>query len=319
VTLGGVAMPLFLRPVFHTKVWGGSNLEQLGYTLPNHNIGEAWGISAHPNGNCEIINGPYKGETLNEVWTNHRELFGDFPSKDFPLMTKIVDANKPLSIHVHPDDAYAYENESGQYGKSECWYIIDAQENAEIVYGLKVDSTDEAKSKVSAQDFTNLFNKIKVQPGEFYFIPAGTVHSIGEGIIAYETMQASDVSYRIYDYERQPLEDENRELQVDKAIDVIEVFNENMNITPDTEMVENHKLTKLVSNDFFTIVKWDIFGTLNYMKPREFVLVSIIKGEGQVIIDGDIYDIKGGNNFILTSDDLDTVFEGEFEIIISYL
>lgn len=266
-------MPLFLRPVFHTKVWGGSNLEQLGYTLPNHNIGEAWGISAHPNGNCEIINGPYKGETLNEVWTNHRELFGDFPSKDFPLMTKIVDANKPLSIHVHPDDAYAYENESGQYGKSECWYIIDAQENAEIVYGLKVDSTDEAKSKVSAQDFTNLFNKIKVQPGEFYFIPAGTVHSIGEGIIAYETMQASDVSYRIYDYERQPLEGENRELQVDKAIDVIEVFNENMNITPDTEMVENHKLTKLVSNDFFTIVKWDIFGTLNYMKPREFVLV----------------------------------------------
>ena len=158
-----------------------------------------------------------------------------------------------------------------------------------------------------------------MQPGEFYFIPAGTVHSIGEGIIAYETMQASDVSYRLYDYERQPLEGENRELQVDKAIDVIEVFNENMNITPDTEMVENHKLTKLVSNDFFTIVKWDIFGTLNYMKPREFVLVSIIKGEGQVIIDGDIYDIKGGNNFILTSDDLDTVFEGEFEIIISYL
>ena len=88
------------------------------------------GISAHPNGKSMILNGPYAGQTLDQVWTQHRELFGDFPSKDFPLLCKIVDANEPLSIHVHPDDSYAYEFENGQYGKSECWYIIDAEEDA---------------------------------------------------------------------------------------------------------------------------------------------------------------------------------------------
>ena len=102
-------MPLFLKPIFHEKVWGGSKLEQFGYNLPNAHIGECWGISAHPNGKSEIINGPYAGQTLDQVWNDHRELFGEFPSKDFPLMAKIVDAEAPLSIHVHPDDSYAYE------------------------------------------------------------------------------------------------------------------------------------------------------------------------------------------------------------------
>lgn len=133
-------MPLFLKPVLHEKIWGGTKLKELGYDLPTNNIGEAWGISAHPNGRCEVMNGPYKGQTLDKVWHDHRELFGDFPSQEFPLMTKIIDAKEALSIHVHPDDAYAYEHENGQYGKSECWYIIDAEEGAEIIYGTNADS-----------------------------------------------------------------------------------------------------------------------------------------------------------------------------------
>ncbi len=133
-------MPLFLKPELHEKIWGGTKLKELGYDLPTNNIGEAWGISAHPNGRCEVMNGPYKGQTLDKVWHDHRELFGHFPSQEFPLMTKIIDAKEALSIHVHPDDAYAYEHENGQYGKSECWYIIDAEEGAEIIYGTNADS-----------------------------------------------------------------------------------------------------------------------------------------------------------------------------------
>jgi len=195
-------MPLFLKPVFHEKIWGGNRLKDYGYDLPSDYVGEVWGISAHPNGKCEILNGPYKGQTLDQVWTEHRELFGDFPSQEFPLMTKIVDARESLSVHVHPDDAYAYENEKGQYGKSECWYIIDAEEGAEIIYGLNTESKDIAIDKINEEDYESLLNKVKVKPGEFYFIPAGTVHSIGEGILVYETMQSSDVTYRVYDYER---------------------------------------------------------------------------------------------------------------------
>ena len=160
---------------------------------------------------------------------------------------------------------------------------------------------------------------MKVKPGEFYFIPAGTVHSVGEGIIVYETMQSSDVSYRIYDYERNQQDYLDRSLQLDKAQDVLEIKDDDLNLRPDTELIENHKQVKLVSNDFFTIVKWQITGTLNYMKPREFVLVSILKGSGNVIIDGEVYSVNHADNFILTSDDLDTVFEGELEVIISYM
>lgn len=312
-------MPLFLKPVLHEKIWGGTKLKSLGYDLPAENIGEAWGISAHSNGKCEVLNGTYKGQTLDMVWENHRELFGDFPSQEFPLMTKIVDAKEALSIHVHPDDAYAYENENGQYGKSECWYIIDAEEDAEIIYGVNADSKDIAVNQINETDYANLFNKVKVKPGEFYFIPAGTVHSIGAGVLVYETMQSSDVTYRVYDFGREEIAHHSRGLDQAKAKDVIEVTQENINIATDTEIIENHKRIQLVSNDFFTMVKWEISGTLNYMKPREFVLVSVLKGNGQVIVDGDIYDVTQGQNFILTSDDLDTIFEGNYELIISYL
>ena len=312
-------MALFLKPIFHEKIWGGNKLESLGYDLPNDHIGEAWGISAHPNGSCEILNGPYKGQKLDQVWAEHRELFGDFPSQEFPLLTKLIDAKEAMSIHVHPDDAYAFEKENGQFGKSECWYIIDAEKDAEIIYGLTSTSKSEALEQIENGQYDNAFNRIKVQPGEFYFIPAGMVHSIGAGILAYETMQSSDVTYRIYDYHRDQDARASRTLDFNKAKDVIEVKEESYNIAKETEIIENHKRTQLESNDFFTMVKWEISGTLNYMKPREFVLVTILKGEGQVIVDGDIYSVKQGQNFILTSDDLDTIFEGDFELIISYL
>lgn len=312
-------MPLFLKPIFHEKIWGGSRLKEFGYDLPSDYIGEVWGISAHPNGKCEILNEPYRGQTLDQVWDEHRELFGDFPSQEFPLMTKIVDARESLSVHIHSDDAYAYENENGQYGKSECWYIIDAEEDAEIIYGLNTQSKETAIDKIDEADYDSLFNKVKVKAGEFYFILAGTIHSIGAGVLVYETMQSSDVTYRVFDYDRAQDSGDKRELNQVKAKEVIEIANESINIPTDTEIIENHKRTQLVSNDFFTIVKWNISGTLNYMKPREFVLISVLKGEGQVIIDGEVFDLVQGQNFILTSDDLDTIFEGQYELIVSYL
>lgn len=107
------------------------------------NVGES---QLTPNGKNIIKNGPYAGQTLDQVWAEHRELFGEFPSKDFPLLAKIVDAESPLSIHVHPDDSYAYENENGQYGKSECWYVIDAEEGSEIILGTTADSKEHLNS-----------------------------------------------------------------------------------------------------------------------------------------------------------------------------
>ena len=111
--------------------------------------------------------GPYAGQTLDQVWTQHRELFGDFPSKDFPLLCKIVDANEPLSIHVHPDDSYAYEFENGQYGKSECWYIIDAEEDAEVLIGTTVNSKEELEDQISQDNFLESLKELKYNLGNF--------------------------------------------------------------------------------------------------------------------------------------------------------
>lgn len=149
---------------FKTKLWGGQRLSEFGYQLDNDTTGECWCVSAHPNGTSEIINGPYQGQTLDRIWSEHRELFGDFPSKDFPLLTKIVDARESLSIHVHPDNSYAYEHENGQYGKSECWYIIDAEEDAEIVIGTLAESREEVANHVQHGTIESILRYIKVKP-----------------------------------------------------------------------------------------------------------------------------------------------------------
>ncbi len=310
-------MPLFLKPIFLEKVWGGNQLSQFNYDIPSDHTGECWGISAHPNGRNIILNGPYAGQTLDQLWKDHRELFGEFPSKDFPLLCKFVDAKAPLSIHVHPDDAYAYEFENGQYGKSECWYIIDAEEDAEIILGTTLETKEALQQAIESDTLLDNLRKVKVKPGDFYFIPAGTIHSIGSGIIAYETMQSSDISYRLYDYDRK--RNDATQLEIQKALDVTQFLAEIPSVIPENEIIENHKCSHIVSNDFFTMVKWEVSGTLNYMKPREFCLVSVLEGEGSIITDGEIFKLEKGSNFILTSEDLDSVFEGNFTLIISYI
>ncbi|GAB0240584.1 class I mannose-6-phosphate isomerase [Staphylococcus pseudintermedius] len=312
-------MPLILEPVFQERIWGGTNLAQFGYDLPSDHTGEVWGISAHPRGANRILNGPFKGQTLDEVWENQPKLFGEFPTKKFPLLTKILDATEKLSVQVHPDDTYAYEHENGEYGKTECWYILDAKQGAEIIYGTHADSHEALNEMLERREFERLFKRVPVHKGDFFFVPAGTVHGIGDGIMILETQQSSDTTYRIYDYDRVDKEGKKRELHLEKCKDVIQIGDESPNVIPQTEVIENHKCTIFVQNHFFTVAKWEISGTLNYMKPREFVLVSVLEGQGQLISDGEIYDIQKGNHLILTAEDLDNVFEGDFTLMVSYV
>ncbi|MDU0452012.1 mannose-6-phosphate isomerase, class I [Staphylococcus chromogenes] len=312
-------MPLILKPVFQERLWGGTNLAQYGYVLPSDHIGEVWGISAHPHGANEILNGPYQGMTLDDVWVTYPKLFGEFPTKKFPLLTKILDATQKLSVQVHPDDTYAYEFENGEFGKTECWYILDAKPGAEIIYGTNADSKETLAKLLDERCFDELFKRVPVEAGDFFYVPAGTVHGIGEGIMILETQQSSDTTYRIYDYDRRDQNGQLRPLHIEKSKDVIQYGNESPNVIPTTEVIETHKRTTFVQNEFFTVVKWEIDGTLNYMKPREFVLVSVLEGHGELIADGEIYPIEKGHHFILTAEDLDNVFEGEFTLIISYV
>lgn len=310
-------MVLFLKPVFQEKIWGGTALESFNYHLPSNNVGECWAISAHPNGPNVIENGHYKGKTLDEVWSIDRSLFGNDKRDKFPLLTKILDANDKLSVQVHPDDDYAQKYE-GEYGKTECWYILDAKEDAEIIYGINVDNKEDLVECINNREFDRLFKKVKVKPGDFYYVPAGTVHAIGSGILILETQQSSDTTYRIYDYDRKDKHGHLRDLHLEQSKAVININQENPNMVPQKSEVQGQTVTQFVSNEFFTVEKWEINSKLNYNKPHAYCLVSVIDGTGSVIIDDERYDIQKGRHFIITNEDQDILFEGKLEMIISY-
>jgi len=311
-------MPLFLKPVFQERIWGGTALKRFNYQIPSTYTGECWAISAHPNGTNIIENGRHQGKTLEEVWNEDKALFGVSGNAKFPLLTKILDANDKLSVQVHPDNAYAQKHE-GEYGKTECWYILDAQEDAEIIYGVNAKNQTELNDMIDQQQFDELFHKVKVKAGDFFYVPAGTVHAIGEGILILETQQSSDTTYRIYDYERTDTNGNQRELHLEQSKAVINLDATSPNTTPKQEVVQGQTYTQFVSNDFFTVERWMIDGELNYEKSSTYCLVSIVEGNGNVKTNDEVYKLEKGTHFILTAEDHDITFNGNMTIIISYV
>ncbi len=216
--------PLFLEPIFREKIWGGKGLEdKFAYKIPHNRTGECWAISAHENGPSTVENGPFSGKTLNEVWSSHPEVFGHYGGATFPLLTKILDANQDLSVQVHPDNVYANLYENGALGKTECWYIIDCKKGAEIVYGHNAKTKEEFIRAIENRDWDKLLRRVKIKPGDFFYVPSGTIHALCEGTIVLETQQTSDITYRVYDYERKDKDGKKRELHLRKAIDVINI------------------------------------------------------------------------------------------------
>lgn len=311
-------MPLFLQPVFQERIWGGTALKSFNYDIPNEYTGECWGISAHPNGPNIIENGKHKGKTLEAVWNEDKALFGETGDTKFPLLTKILDANDKLSVQVHPNDEYAQKYE-GEYGKTECWYILDAQEDAEIIYDVNAKNQDELNEMIDRQQFDTLFKTVKVQAGDFFYVPAGTVHAIGKGIMILETQQSSDTTYRIYDYDRVDKDGNKRDLHLEQSKAVIHLSEDSPNTTPIHENVQAQQYTQFVSNDFFTVERWVIDGNLNYRKPHDYCLVSIVEGSGQITVDGSDYSLNKGTHFILTTEDTEIKFNGDMTMIVSHV
>ena len=181
-----------LTPIFHEKIWGGRQLETVfGYDIPEGPIGECWAISAHPNGDCQIAEGPYAGHTLSWLWAEHRELFGNCEGKEFPLLIKILDAKDDLSIQIHPNDEYAAEHENGSLGKTECWYVLDCEPGATIIVGQRAKDRVEAAQMIEEGRWDDMLNVLPIHKGDFFQIDSGTVHAIKTGTLILETQQSS--------------------------------------------------------------------------------------------------------------------------------
>lgn len=312
-----MAEPLFLKSQMHEKIWGGTKLHDVfGYEIPSKTTGEYWAISAHPNGVSTIANGRYKGYGLDQLYREEKALFGNPKSEVFPLLTKILDANDWLSVQVHPDDTYALEHE-GELGKTECWYVIAADEGAEIIYGHNAKSKEELAQMITAGDWEHLLTKIPVKAGDFFYVASGTMHAIGKGILILETQQSSDTTYRVYDFDRKDASGKTRDLHLKQSIDVLTI-GKPANSTPARVISGNLDLTTLVSNAFFTVYKWQISGQVDFKRTAPYLLLSVLEGQGQLVIEGTSYPIKKGNHFILPNDVNSWELTGELTLIVSH-
>ena len=310
--------PLFLKGVLQEKIWGGTKLrDEFGYDLPSETTGEHWSISAHPNGPATVKNGEHAGKTLTELWASHRDLFGHQEGEVFPLLTKIIDAKNDLSVQVHPDDEYGLANE-GELGKTECWYVLAADEGAEIVFGHNAETKEEFHEMIADGQWDKLLRSIQVKPGDFFYVPSGTVHAIGSGVTILETQQSSDTTYRLYDYDRKDDAGNFRDLHINQSIAVSMI----PHVDPQPEMtvtkVDNSELKKLVSNDFFTVYEWIIKNTIAMEREGLYTLVSIVDGKGSIEVDGTSYPLEKGDHFLLPNEVDNWTFTGDLHIIASH-
>ena len=305
---------LFLEPVFKQMIWGGRQLaDQFGYEIPGDRTGECWAVSAHPNGDCVVREGAYQGKTLSQLWQEEPGLFGNSDLDRFPLLVKIIDAKDDLSIQVHPDDAYAGENENGSLGKTECWYILDCPEKASLVVGHNAGSRQELQEMIEQERWGELIREIPVKKGDFIQINPGTVHAIKGGLMILETQQNSDITYRVYDYGRLT-DGKPRQLHVKQSIDVITVPAPSAadSVKSALTLPEN-TLNELISCDYYTVWKLDVAGVMSFEQTHPFLIMSVIEGEGSV----DGRRICKGDHFILPQGYGTAELRGEMTLIAS--
>ncbi|MGZ4163522.1 MAG: mannose-6-phosphate isomerase, class I [Tumebacillaceae bacterium] len=314
--------PLSLAPVFQERIWGGTALREcFGYAIPTDHTGECWGISAHPHGPSRICNGPLAGRTLAEVWEQHPELFGrETADGAFPLLVKILDANSDLSVQVHPDDAYAAEHERGELGKTECWYVLDCAPDAELILGHRAQSRAELAEMMQSGAWDDLLIRRPIQPGQFFYVPSGTVHALGKGTLVLEIQQSSDTTYRVYDYDRVDANGKQRELHVENALDVITVPHQDATVSQHViSEGAGHRLSCLVEAEYFAAYHLTVQagGEYHGTQEGEYLLASVIRGEGAFVTAESEWRLKSGDHLIIPATVKQFTVRGDVEMMLA--
>ena len=218
------SVPFLLKAAGKDYLWGGNRLNtDFAKGLDMYPLAETWECSTHPDGPSRVCSGEFAGQLLSDVLKEHPEFLGSHPlTKDeLPILIKLIDAKQDLSVQVHPDDDYAAEHENGSWGKSEMWYVCDAEVDTKLVYGFSRDITEEKLRKsLENGDVEKYLQKIPVRRDDVFFVEAGTVHAIGAGALIAEIQQSSNLTYRMYDYNRRDKDGKQRELHIDKALAV---------------------------------------------------------------------------------------------------
>lgn len=266
-----------LQPILLDKIWGGTQLKKT-YDTHLNNIGEVWGISAHLSFSNTLND---TSQTLRDLYNNERHYFGNYPSNEFPILMKLIDAKDDLSVQVHPDDSYARQFSS--LGKEECWVVLDATKDASILIGHHAKNKQILKEAINNHTLMSQLNIYPVKKGDYFYIPAGTVHAILKDTLILEVSQSSDITYRLYDYDRKDQKGHTRELHIKESLDVINI--------PDEKIIQKH-INRYFKFDILTNhdnehVEADLYGDY----------IGITKGSGLI----DDHQLTFGDFFMVSS------------------
>ena len=302
--------PLKFQPIYKEKIWGGNKIAKIfaRKNLPAGKIGESWELSAVEGDESIVKNGYLEGNSLNELVEIYmgdivgERVYEKFGS-EFPLLIKFIEANDKLSLQVHPNDEVAMERHHS-YGKTEMWYVLDSEPDAELVYGFnRPTSKDEFKEALESSNFNQLLNFEKTKTGDVFYIPAGKLHALGSGLMVVEIQQTSDITYRVSDWGRKDEAGMSRELHVDLALDVIDYAGEKSGKV--TYSKTKNQPSLLVESAYFktNLLEFDQELAVDYNLIDSFVVYICIKGTAFIIqSSGKSTKIQAGETILIPAD-----------------
>ena len=290
-------MILFLEPYYEIKPWAGEEINKI-YDCPV-GTGEAWLVSGYKNKSSIISTGEFKGQSLRHLWNQHPELFGDFNDKEFPLLIKLISAKDNLSVQVHPNDNYALKKHNS-LGKFECWYFLPETKSKEVTLGVNVNNSLELRNVIKKGMLEQFLITKKIKPKDLVIVEPGMVHAIHGHSFLLEIQESSDITYRLYDFDRVP----KRRLDIEDSLNVIN-YNNNKNF-----------IHSFKENDFYKNNRFSLFTTvvngIKFYKNSGFEIFYVLNGEGKI----DNRTIRKGDSFILTNEKNEFEMNGNLELMV---
>ena len=310
--------PLYFQPILKERIWGGNKLKALGKKLPNDQIGESWEISMIDTDVNMVTEGYYQGKSLAELVDLYpNEILGTKVyqkyGKQFPLLFKFLDAKTDLSIQLHPNDELAKKRHN-TFGKTEMWYIMQADDDARIILGFKNNSSSKEYLKhLKNKTLPTVLQEYYVKKGDVFFIETGTIHAIGGGILLAEIQQTSDITYRVYDWDRVDAQGNERELHVDLALDAINYSKKQTKID---YIKKDDKSVELVNCPYFTTKVINLVSTYNKpVNTETFTVYICTEGQASIILNNEIFNIKEGQTVLIPAQVKDLEIQGKATLL----
>lgn len=294
------------------KIWGGSKIKDvLKIDSPYERIGEYWFVSGVQDLNSSVTDIEERHYAqLEEHYKNNSQFYGNYPSDSFPLLIKMIDASEDLSVQVHPSDSYALEH-FNQNGKFEFWYVLDCLRDTTIAIGHDLDCSNDLSSSIQNETLMDHINVFPIKPGDYFSIPTGTIHAIHKNTLIYEIQQSSDLTFRVYDYDRLDERGNKRDLHIDDAMAVINVPCQFKKKSSRLEKCDDLIVIHMEENPYFNVSEIACNGKGEYSITGYFSIIGCIRGQGKV----NGIDMKFGQHIIIGNHVKKLTIEGELSLI----